>query len=95
MKNYNDLLDLLGFGKHNALKIPEIQKLSADQSEPAKFRSRVVLLAKEARQNGNKLISDESGYYKAINEAEWENYKEKRLSLFTEELQTFAHIERI
>ena len=52
MKNYNDLLDLLGFGKHNALKIPEIQKLSADQSEPAKFRSRVVLLAKEARQNG-------------------------------------------
>ncbi len=107
MNTVNDLFNMLGFGKHSAKKATELYDLyllKRAETEVGMISSRLSLdafkrrlrtLSSLARHQGTRIIGDENGYYIAVNNDEWNEYKRTRFAALKEELESFASCERL
>lgn len=108
METVSDLFNSLGFGKHSAIKADTLyniyysQNLKIPYSQSPKvsipldaFKRKLRKLSSEARHQGTRIIGDDSGYYIAINNEEWFEYKRMRFASIKAELESFANCERL
>jgi hypothetical protein len=102
-ENIGDLMSLLKYGKPQARTAKDLYidytevymfdkgpSLSADA-----FYRKLRALANEARENGIRVIGDESGYYIAVSQTEWDAYKKRRFHAMKDELDSFSKCERL
>lgn len=99
LETTQDLLDMLHFGKQTAMhasslyeELPIEQRAAMDM---ATFKRRLRTLSAMARDNGHRVIGDDSGYYIAVNAEEWDKYKKMRFSAMRDEIEGFAKCERL
>jgi len=107
MNTVTDLFNMLGFGKRSALTADTLYArykllngrtsgrvllapITADT-----FKRKLRALASLARHEGTRIIGDENGYYIAVNNDEWNDYKRTRFAALKEELESFASCERL
>ena len=95
LDNCYQLVNLLGYGKMSALTAEALHRKVASSLSLPIFKRKLRTLAHEARLNGHRVIGDDNGYYKAITQKEWNEYRTRRFSSFSEELKAFASCEKI
>lgn len=103
MNSVTDLFNMLGFGKQSARSAEELHALyekshgisPRGMMHIESFKRRLRKLASLARHQGTRIIGDENGYYIAVNNDEWNEYKRTRFAALKEELESFASCERL
>lgn len=90
-----DLLNLLPYGKEQALSALDIFNKTDRSIEISTFRRRLRILSHEARKEGHWVIGDEKGYYLALNKTEWDRYKARRFRAIKDELESIANCDRM
>ncbi len=94
LENYNQLLNVLQYGKKNIMSIKNLAG-NFEVADLLEFKRKVRTLAHEARFNGHWIIKDSSGYYVALNRSEWGSYKKQRLLAIKNELKAIANCDNI
>ena len=94
LDNYNQLLNMLKYGKNNAVSAKHLLG-NFEFTNLLEFKRKVRMLAHEARFNGHWIIGDSRGYYVALHRAEWESYKKQRLLSINNELKAIANCDNI
>ncbi len=92
---YQDILNLLPYGKDKALSASDIYSKTDKGIDLSTFRRRLRNLSHEARREGHWVIGDEKGYYMAVNKAEWDRYKVRRFRAIKDELESIANCDRM
>jgi len=90
-----DLLNLLPYGKEQALSALDIFNKTDRSIEISTFRRRLRILSHQARREGHWVIGDEKGYYLALNKTEWDRYKVRRFRAIKDELESIANCDRM
>ena len=93
--NFEDILDLLPYGKQNALSAAKLFEKSNWSLDFSTFKRRLRNASHEARKEGHWVIGDEKGYYLAINKDEWNRYKARRFRAIKDELESLANCDRM
>jgi hypothetical protein len=94
LENYNQLLNMLKYGKKNAVSVKHLAG-NFEITNLLEFKRKVRTLAHKARYNGHWIIRDSRGYYLALHRAEWESYKNQRLLAISNELKAIANCDNI
>lgn len=94
LDNYNQLLNMLKYGKNNAVSAKHLSG-NFEFTNLLEFKRKVRMLVHEARFNGHWIIGDSRGYYVALHRAEWESYKKQRLLSINNELKAIANCDNI
>lgn len=95
METVSELLSILKHGINQAAKAEEIWERSGKKISLDTFKRRLRDLSSEARKLGHRVIGDNSGYYLALNEKEWKDYRTRRYSAIKDELVSLAGPEGI
>lgn len=92
-------VDMLGFGKIHALTSENLYeaftRLGWGSKSLSLFQRECKLLSAIARKEGIRVIGDENGYYLAVSNEEWSDYKKRRFGAIRNELESFANCERL
>ena len=94
LENYNQLLNMLKYGRKNAVRAKHLAG-NFGVTNLLEFKRKVRTLAHEARFNGHWIIGDSDGYYLALDRPEWESYKKQRLLAINNELKAIANCDNI
>ena len=94
LENYNQLLNVLRYGKKNAISAKHLSR-NFEVTNMLEFKRKVRALAHEARSNGHWIIGDTNGYFVALSRSEWESYKKQRLLAINNELKAIANCDNI
>lgn len=95
METIQDLLAILKYSKSNAATAAKLYEISDKKVSLDHFKRQLRSLSAEARKLGHRVIGDDSGYYMAMNEKEWQDYSRRRFSAIKDELVSLAGPEGI
>jgi len=95
METIEQLLEILDYGKLKAKTARIIYSECRSKMNFDHFRRHLRFLSSEARKNGHRVIGDDCGYYKALSEQEWFEYKKRRFASFKDEIESIAKCEKI
>ena len=95
METVSDLLRILKYGSNQARTAEQLWEISGKHITLDNFRRRLRDLSSEARKTGHRVIGDNSGYYLAITEKEWKDYRNRRYAAIKDELVSLAGPEQM
>jgi len=90
MDTVSDLLSVLKYGRSKARKAAEMWEASGKKLTQDTYKRRLRDLSSEARKLGHRVIGDDTGYYIALTDKEWDDYSHRRFAAIKDELVSLA-----
>ena len=88
-----EFFENLSIGQENALRAKQLFHVIPNELDFPNFARYLRLYANELRQEGYRVVGDNSGYYLCQDDDNWNNYVNRQLSAIRSNLLSLAKVE--